>query len=69
MRGRTLFNFFSTDPDETRIFAVEAVYISPVACEVCKNLRETLGQTLNPGRSVTENIVTMALVRALLSTA
>ncbi|SFN30163.1 hypothetical protein SAMN05216516_10547 [Izhakiella capsodis] len=29
-------NFFSTDPDDDRLFAIEAVYISPVALEVCK---------------------------------
>lgn len=72
MLGR-FFNFFTTDPDDARMFAVEAVYISPVAREVCKSWRETLGQillqTLNPGRSVTENIVSTAVARGLLSIA
>lgn len=66
-------NFFTTDPGDARMFAVESVYISPVAREVCKSWRETLGQillqTLNPGRSVTENIVSTAVARALLSIA
>ncbi len=72
MLGR-FFDFFTTDPDDARMFAVEAVYISPVAREVCKSWRETLGQILmqamNPGRSVTENIVSTAVARALLSIA
>lgn len=67
------FNFFTTDPDDARMFAVEAVYISPVAREVCKSWREMLGQilmqTLNPGLSITENIVSTAVARALLSIA
>lgn len=70
---RRFFDFFTTDPDDARMFAVEAVYISPVAREVCKSWRETLGQilmqVLNPGCSVTNNIVSTAVARALLSIA
>lgn len=48
----------------TRIFSVENVNTSPVARKVCNNWRETLGQILNPGRSVMKSIVFTAVASA-----